>query len=55
MSYAFVDDLEYRRWGAIYVGDKLVEKVPRLAICVNLGGYVHQDFQKTDETGGRTS
>lgn len=37
MSYAFVDDLEYRKWGALIVGDKLVEKVPRLAICLNLG------------------
>lgn len=37
MSYAFVEDLEYRRWGALIVGDKLIEKVPRLAICVNLG------------------
>ena len=37
MSYAFVDDIEYRRWGAHYVDDRLLEKVPRLAICLNLG------------------
>ena len=37
ISYAFVDDIEYRRWGALIVGDKVIEKVPRLAICINLG------------------
>jgi len=37
MSYAFVDDIPYRKWGALYVGERLVEHVPRLAICLNLG------------------
>jgi hypothetical protein len=37
MSYAFVDDIPYRKWGALYHGDQLVEHVPRLAICLNLG------------------
>ena len=37
LSYAFVDDIPYHRAGALYVGDKLLEAVPRLAICANLG------------------
>jgi ClpX C4-type zinc finger len=37
MSYAFVDDIPYRKWGALYSGDQLIEHVPRLAICLNLG------------------
>jgi hypothetical protein len=37
MSYAFVDDIPYRKWGALYRGEQLVEHVPRLAICLNLG------------------
>ena len=37
LFYAFVDDIAYRKWGALYSGDVLVEKVPRLAICINLG------------------
>jgi hypothetical protein len=37
LSYAFVDDIPYRQWGALYVGDELLEHVPCLAICVNLG------------------
>jgi hypothetical protein len=37
LSYACVDDISYRKWGALYIGDVLVEKVPRLAICVSLG------------------
>jgi hypothetical protein len=32
-----VDDIPYRKWGALYSGDRLVEHVPCLAICVNLG------------------
>jgi len=36
MAYAFVDDIQYRKWGALYVGDALLEHVPRLAICINL-------------------
>jgi hypothetical protein len=37
MAYAYVDDISYRRWGSLYVGDILLEHVPRLAICINLG------------------
>jgi ClpX C4-type zinc finger len=37
IAYAFVDDIEFRRWGALYVGEKLLEHVPQLAICINLG------------------
>ncbi len=37
MSYAFVDDIPYRKWGALYRGEQLVEHVPGLAICINLG------------------
>ena len=37
LSYAFVDDIQYRRAGALYVGGTLLEAVPRLAICANLG------------------
>ena len=34
LSYAFVDDIPYRKWGALYYGDELVEHVPYLAICM---------------------
>jgi len=37
ISYAFVDDIPYRKWGSLHVGDRLVEAVPCLAICRNLG------------------
>ena len=37
LSYALVDDIPYRRSGALYVDGVLLEKVPRLAICSNLG------------------
>jgi hypothetical protein len=37
MSYAFVDDIPYRKWGALYHGEQLIEHVPCLAICINLG------------------
>ena len=36
VAYAFVDDIAYSKWGALYVGGELLEHVPRLAICVNL-------------------
>jgi hypothetical protein len=36
IAYAYVDDIEYHKWGALYVGDRLLEHVPRLAICLNL-------------------
>jgi hypothetical protein len=32
-----VDDIPYRKWGALYVGGELLEHVPCLAICLNLG------------------
>jgi ClpX C4-type zinc finger len=37
VSYAYVDDIPYRRWGSLFAGGKLLEHVPRLAICMNLG------------------
>jgi len=37
LAYAFVDDIEYRQCGALYVDGVLLEHVPRLAICANLG------------------
>jgi hypothetical protein len=37
LSYAFVDEIPYRRSGALYVDGKLLEQVPCLAICSNLG------------------
>jgi hypothetical protein len=37
LAYAFVDDIAYRKWGRLYHGDTLIEIVPRLAICSNLG------------------
>jgi ClpX C4-type zinc finger len=37
LSYAFVDDIPYRRSGSLWVDGLLLEKVPRLAISSNLG------------------
>ena len=37
LAYAFVDDISYQKWGALYSGDVLIEAVPCLAICANLG------------------
>lgn len=37
VAYALVEDMPYRKWGRLIVGDQLVEKVPRLAIAHNLG------------------
>lgn len=37
LSYAFVDDIPYRRSGSLFVDGVLLEHVPRLAICTNLG------------------
>ena len=37
MAYAFVEDIPYRRWGALYMDGVLLEHVPCLAICINLG------------------
>jgi ClpX C4-type zinc finger len=37
VSYAFVDDIPYCKWGALYSGEQLIEHVPCLAICLNLG------------------
>ena len=37
ISYAYVDDIPYRKAGALFVNDELVENVPRLAIGINLG------------------
>jgi hypothetical protein len=37
LSYAFVDDIPYRRAGSLFVNGELLEKMPRLAVCANLG------------------
>ena len=37
VAYAFVDDIAFKKGGALYSGDKLIEAVPCLAIAVNLG------------------
>lgn len=37
ISYAFVEDIPYRKWGALIVDGQLLEHVPCLAICTNLG------------------
>ena len=37
LSYAFVDDIPYQRWSSLYVDGKLLEQVPCLATCTNLG------------------
>jgi hypothetical protein len=37
IAYAFVDDIAYRKSGSLFVNGELLEKVPRLAICINLG------------------
>jgi ClpX C4-type zinc finger len=37
LSYAFVDDVEYRKSGSLFVNGDLLEKVPRLTIRTNLG------------------
>jgi ClpX C4-type zinc finger len=49
VSYAFVDDIAYRESGALYSGDKLVEHVPRLAICINLGENIGPMLFHCDE------
>jgi hypothetical protein len=49
VSYAFVDDIAYRKSGALYSGDKLVERVPRLAICINLGENIGPMLFHCDE------
>jgi hypothetical protein len=37
LAYAFVDDIAYRKAGSLFVNGELLEKVPCLAICTNLG------------------
>jgi hypothetical protein len=37
VAYAYVDDIPYKKWGALYSGETLIEAVPCLAIAVNLG------------------
>jgi len=37
VAYAYVDDVPYKKWGALYAGDTLIEAVPHLAIAINLG------------------
>lgn len=50
LSYALVDDIPYRQHGRLYVGDELLEAVPRLAIVLNLSKDIgpmlfHCDYQ----------
>ena len=40
IAYAFVDDIPYQRCGSLYSGDRLIEHVPRLVICLNLGADI---------------
>jgi hypothetical protein len=61
MSYAFVDDIPYRKWSALYRGDQLVEHVPCLAICINLGKdigpllfHCDDDWNTLGTSGGKT-
>jgi len=61
VSYAFVDDIEYRQWGMLIVGDKVVERVPQLAIVVNLGKdigpmlfHCDEDWEVLGTSGGET-
>lgn len=49
ISYAFVDDIPYRRWGALYVDGQLLEHVPCLAICLNLGKDIGPLLYHCDE------
>ena len=49
LSYAFVDDIPYRKHGRLFVGDKLLEAVPRLAIVVNLGKDIGPLLDHCDE------
>jgi hypothetical protein len=49
VSYAFVDDIPYRPHGCLYVGDKTLEAVPRLAIVVNLGKDIGPMLLHCDE------
>jgi ClpX C4-type zinc finger len=49
LSYASVADLPYRQWGKLFVGGRLVEKVPRLAISSNLAGDIEPMLFHCDE------
>src|ERR1700722_19556514 len=49
VSYAYVDDIPYVRYGRLFVGDKLLEAVPRLAIVVNLGKDIGPMLYHCDE------
>ena len=40
ISYAFVDDVPFRKWGALIVEGRPLEHVPCLAIAANAGGSV---------------
>jgi hypothetical protein len=37
MSYAYVDDIPYRKRGGLYRDGQRLHRVPRLAVCINLG------------------
>lgn len=49
LSYAFVDDIPYRKHGRLFVGDEPLEAVPRLAIVVNLGKDIGPLLDHCDE------
>jgi hypothetical protein len=37
LCYAIVGDLPYQQWEKLFVGGRIVGKVPHLAICLDLG------------------
>lgn len=61
ISYAFVDDIPYRKWGVLYVDGKLLEHVPRVAVCINLAKdigpmlfHCDRDWNALGVSGGAT-
>lgn len=61
LTFAFVDDIPYRRWGSLYVGGELLEAVPCLAIATSLEDslspmlfYCDQEWNVLGATGGTT-
>jgi hypothetical protein len=49
VSYAFVDDIPYQQHDRLFVGGKLLEAVPRLAIAFNLGKDIGPMLLHCDE------
>jgi hypothetical protein len=61
LAYAFVDDIPFRRAGSLIVNGQLVEHVPRLAICRNLGEdigpmlfHCDEEWKSVGTTGAKT-